>query len=141
MMRQKWSADWKLLPNLENWITFFKNNENNLKNEFYYDIDYELVGNFHEYTKLLFPSDDSVIVGTKYQVGDIFNYRYKILKEGVVLGIKEEGDQDVAAAQFYAHFDNETRFVVSMDTPVDTSEEVQEVKASITMTLINGLVV
>jgi len=66
MMRQKWSADWKLLPNLENWITFFKNNENNLKNEFYYDIDYELIGNFHEYTKLLFPSDDSVIVGTKY---------------------------------------------------------------------------
>ena len=98
MMRQKWSADWKLLPNLENWITFFKNNENNLKNEFYYDIDYELIGNFHEYTKLLFPSDDSVIVGTKYQVGDIINYRYKILKEGVVLGIKEEGDQDVPAA-------------------------------------------
>jgi len=33
---------------------------------------------------------------------------------------------------------------VSIDTPdapVDTSEEVQEVKASITMTLVNGLVV
>ena len=41
MLRQKWSADWKVMPNIENWIYFFKNNENNLKNEIYYDIDYE----------------------------------------------------------------------------------------------------
>ena len=56
----------------------------------YYDFDYELIGNFHEYTKLLFPSDDSVIIGTKYQIGDKFNFRYNILKEGVVLGVKED---------------------------------------------------
>ena len=41
MLRQKWSAEWKVLPNLENWINFFKNNENNMKNENFYDIDYE----------------------------------------------------------------------------------------------------
>ena len=40
-MKQKWSADWKVLPNLENWINFFKTNENNLNNTFYYDLDYE----------------------------------------------------------------------------------------------------
>ena len=40
ILRRKWSTDWKVLPNLENWINFFKLLENNLRNDFFYDIDY-----------------------------------------------------------------------------------------------------
>lgn len=40
VLRNKWSAEWKVMPNIENWINFFKNNENNLRNEIFYDIDY-----------------------------------------------------------------------------------------------------
>jgi len=89
-MKQKWSADWKVLPNLENWINFFKTNDNNLNNTFYYDLDYEEIGNLHEYTKLFFPSDDSVVACTKYMVGNSYHYRYKVLKEGVIMGIKKD---------------------------------------------------
>jgi hypothetical protein len=28
-LRKKWSSEWKVLPNLENWINFFKNSEIN----------------------------------------------------------------------------------------------------------------
>jgi hypothetical protein len=63
ILRKKWSTDWKVLPNLENWINYFKNNENNLKNETYYDIDYELIGDLHDRVKYMYPSDNSVIFG------------------------------------------------------------------------------
>ena len=63
ILRKKWSTEWRVLPNLENWINYFKNNEANFKNEFYYDIDYENIGNLHERTKLLFPTDNSIILG------------------------------------------------------------------------------
>lgn len=67
IFRKKWNAEWKVLPNLENWINFFKNNENNYKNEVYYDIDYEIIGNFHERVKYLYPSDDnSIVYGNKF---------------------------------------------------------------------------
>lgn len=89
ILRKKWSAEWKVIPNLENWINFFKNSESNLKNETYYDLDYELIGNLHERTKYMFPNDNSVIFGTKFQVADTFHYRYKVMKEGVTFGIKE----------------------------------------------------
>lgn len=61
ILRTKWSADWKILPNLENWINFFKNNDNNIRNEFYYDIDYEHIGDLHERVKYLYPTDNSII--------------------------------------------------------------------------------
>lgn len=88
ILRKKFTADWRVLPNLENWINFFKNNENNLKNQLYYDIDYEQIGNLHERIKYMFPNDNSVMIGQKYQIGNQLFYRYKVLKEGMVFGIK-----------------------------------------------------
>ncbi len=87
--RKKWAADWKVVPNLENWINFFKNNDSNLKNDFYYDIDYESVGNLHERTKYCYPNDNSIMICTKYQVGENFFNRYKVIKEGLIFGIKQ----------------------------------------------------
>lgn len=63
ILRKKWSTDWKVLPNLENWINYFKNNENNLRNETYYDIDYEIIGDLNDRIKYMYPSDNSVMFG------------------------------------------------------------------------------
>jgi hypothetical protein len=49
------------MPNLENWISFFKNNDNNFKNDTYYNVDYEIIGNLHERVKYMFPVDNAVI--------------------------------------------------------------------------------
>ncbi|EAR91082.3 hypothetical protein TTHERM_00430030 (macronuclear) [Tetrahymena thermophila SB210] len=162
ILRKKWNADWKVLPNLENWINYFKNSENNIKNEVYYDIDYELIGNLHERTKYMYPNDNSVIFGTKFQVGDQFHYRYKVVKEGVIFGIKESNN----LSNFWALFENNSLFFVELEgkqkrqrslqgtqaqidegnqdmieKEVPNEEQLAEdLKASITITLVNGLV-
>jgi len=43
----------------------------------------------HDRIKYLYPTDNSVILGQKFQIADDFFYRYKVLKENVVFGIKE----------------------------------------------------
>jgi len=83
-----------------------------LKNEFYYDLDYESIGNLHEKTKIMFPTDNAVILGTKYMVGNKYTNRFKVLKEGSLFGIKEDSR---AVPQFYAEFDNHTKFLVEYD--------------------------
>jgi hypothetical protein len=92
VLRKKWSAEWRVLPNLENWINFFKTNEANLKNELFYDIDYQQIGNFHERTKVMYPTDNSLILASKYLIGEQEYLRYKIVKEGVAFGILRDVD-------------------------------------------------
>lgn len=88
ILRKKWNAEWKVFPNMENWINHFKSSEANLKNDLFFDIDYQLIGNLHERTKYMYPNDNSLILGTKFAVADHYNYRYKVLKEGLTFGIK-----------------------------------------------------
>ena len=49
--KKNWESNWKVLPNYEFWLKNFKNNENNLANTHYYDIDYEKIGNIEENVK------------------------------------------------------------------------------------------
>lgn len=62
----------------------------------------------------MYPSDNSVIVGQKYQVSDDFFYRYKVLKEGVIFGIKENS-QYSKFSQFWALLDSNSRFIVELE--------------------------
>ena len=45
MSKKNWESNWKVIPNYEYWLKYFKNNENNLSNTHFYDIDYEKIGN------------------------------------------------------------------------------------------------
>lgn len=63
ILRKKWAAEWRVLPNLENWINYFKNNDANFKNDLYYNIDYEQIGNLHDRVKYMFPTDNAVMIG------------------------------------------------------------------------------
>ena len=49
--KKNWESNWKVLPNYEFWLKNFKNNESNLANTHYYDIDYEKIGNIEENVK------------------------------------------------------------------------------------------
>lgn len=64
-LRKKWSAEWRVLPNLEWWI-----NIRNFSSDFYYNIDYQKIGSINERTKIMYPSDNSLILATKYYAGE-----------------------------------------------------------------------
>lgn len=38
--KKNWESNWKVIPNYEYWLKHFKNNESNLANTHFYDIDY-----------------------------------------------------------------------------------------------------
>lgn len=48
MAKRSWESNWKVVPNYEYWLKYFKNNEANLANTQFYDIDYEKIGNIEE---------------------------------------------------------------------------------------------
>ena len=47
-LKKPWRNDWKVLPNLEFWISKFKENSNNLDNKKFFDLDYVTIGDIHE---------------------------------------------------------------------------------------------
>ena len=60
---------------MENWLHFFKNYEFNNKNEIFYNLDYQNVGNLYERVKYLYPSDNSIISCLRYNYQEKFHYR------------------------------------------------------------------
>lgn len=101
-LRKKWSAEWRVLPNLEHWI-----NIRNFNSEFYYDIDYQEIGNLYERSKILYPSDNSIIVATKYYFGEEEYIRYRVIKESVVFGIREAFFAEVPEMRISVQFDED----------------------------------
>lgn len=76
ILRKQWSAEWKVFPNIENWINHFKESKDgNLTNNLFYDVDYQLIGDINERTKYMFPNDNSLILGTKFTLAGRNNYR------------------------------------------------------------------
>lgn len=71
--RKKYEGNWKVMPNYESWIKYFKNSENNLANTEYYDIDYEKIGNIEEAVSVYtVPAGASgvVVISKKCKVGN-----------------------------------------------------------------------
>lgn len=136
VLRRKWSAEWKTLPNLENWIAFFKGSEANMRNEQFYDIDYQRIGNLHERAKVMYPTDNSLIVATKYSVGEREHLRYKVIKEGVVFGLQDAHD---GLTVFWACFDEGVSLTAALDVPAE-AESPAPPRASFNLTLRSGLV-
>jgi len=89
VFRTKWAAEKRAMPNLQNWIRFFKSSDKNLRSKDFLDIDDTLIGDLHERIKYIYPTDNSVILGQKYLLGDKYFPCFKVLKQGVVFGIKE----------------------------------------------------
>jgi len=77
-----------VLPNLEFWISKFKENSSNLENKKFFDLDYKIIGDVHDQSKVLYPNDQSAIVCTKFLTGEHFKLQYKVLKENLIFGIR-----------------------------------------------------
>jgi hypothetical protein len=45
---KNWEAGWKVLPNYEAWLKYFRDNDQNMNNQSFYDIDYELIGHIND---------------------------------------------------------------------------------------------
>ena len=161
--RKKWTCRWRTLPNLENWIKHFKENDSNLNTNTFYDIDYKVVENLHERVKLMYPDDDSVIMCNKFNVGSEASYHYKVLKENLMFGIRNSGINP-KWSELWAVLENQTRLLIELEddqTKVSKNTESEEKKqeatsqtelperkspevnssASFTVTLPNGLIV
>lgn len=133
ILRKKWNCSWRTLPNLENWIKFFKNSKTNLSNEFFYDLDYRITENFHERVKLMYPNDDSVMICGKYCIGDRSFYHYKVVKENMIFGIENSMINGTKTAEVWVVLENQTRILVEMQknevkAPELTEEEQQELE-------------
>ncbi|CAD8197924.1 unnamed protein product [Paramecium octaurelia] len=89
-LRKKWSAEWRVLPNLEYYIQV-----RNFNSDYFYDIDYQKIGAITERCKIMYPTDNSLILATKFTVGEQERLRYRVIKENIVFGIQ---------CGFYAQF-------------------------------------
>ena len=118
VLRKKWTAPWRVLPSLENWIQFFKNNESNFQNEQFYNLDYLKVGNLYEKQKLIYPNDNSIINCDKIQYSDKVLYRYKVIKENMLFGLRDSQDLSKNPySEFWLHFqDTQARLLVDFDS-------------------------
>ena len=127
VLRKKWSCDWRTLPNLENWIRFFKGSEN-LNTNLFYDLDYRIVENLHERVKQMYPDDDSVIICGKFNVGSESSYHYRVVKENITFGLRNSANYGDKMAELWVKLENKTRILVEMEKniPVVTEEERRE---------------
>ncbi|EGR33457.1 hypothetical protein IMG5_051980 [Ichthyophthirius multifiliis] len=129
ILRNKWTQKFQTIPSLENWIKYVKDDKLNFENQTFYNLDDQKVGNIHEKIKYIYPNDNSVILGNSFQVGNQLYYRYKVLKEGVIFGIREN---IYKKANFWAYFDNRS----ILNAEIDQNQNID-----FTFTLKNGLIV
>jgi len=115
IIRKKWTCPWKVIPNVENWILHFKENENNLINNVFYDLDYQLVENLHEVVKFMYPNDLSVIMCSQFKVGDHEHNFYRVLKENLTFGIRKSIDAENPNSELWAQFENRTKLLVEVE--------------------------
>jgi hypothetical protein len=89
--RKGWESNWKVIPNYESWAKYFRNNENNLLNQHYYDIDYEKVGNIEENTRVFSLQNGrtgAVVVEKDYTASNRNQSLLYALKNDFVFGVQ-----------------------------------------------------
>lgn len=91
VLQKKWVADWRVLPNFENWMNYFRNNESNLKANDFYDIDYEKLATISEGNRVLYPNDNSMIVVERRTIGGKTDTSIRVTKNKLEMGIDSRG--------------------------------------------------
>lgn len=89
--RKMWESNWKVIPNYESWLKYFKNNENNLNNTQFFDIDYEKIGNIEENTRtfsLKNGADGAVVINKECTASNITQAFLYGLKRNFVFGVQ-----------------------------------------------------
>lgn len=80
--KKYWENNWKVLPNFESWLKYFKENETNMQNPLYYDIDYELIGNIQEECAVYSTKEGGAILHKKQIAANEENFMLYCLFSG-----------------------------------------------------------
>lgn len=89
--RRLWEGNWRVLPNYEAWLTHFKNNEANLNNTHFFDIDYEKIGNIEENTRahtLRNGEGGAVIISKECTVSNNKQHLLYAIRKNFVFGVE-----------------------------------------------------
>ena len=90
--KKGWESSWKVVPNYECWQKYFKNNENNLANLQYYDLDYDKIGNIEENTRtysLKNGQNGAIIVNKELSAGNKSQQVLYSIKNDTVFGVNQ----------------------------------------------------
>jgi hypothetical protein len=90
--KKLWESSWKVIPNYESWLKYFKNNENNLSNTQFFDIDYEKIGNIEENTRsftLRNGTDGAVVITKDCTASNIKQSLLYGLKNNFIFGVQD----------------------------------------------------
>jgi hypothetical protein len=90
--RKLWESNWKVIPNYESWLKYFKNNENNLNNLQFFDIDYEKIGNIEENTRcfsLVNGASGAVIINKDCTISNTKQSLLYAIKKNFLFGVQD----------------------------------------------------
>lgn len=87
--KRVWEANWKVLPNFENWLAHFKHSDTNLANTHFFDIDYEKVGALTETTRThTLPNSNAVVISRNCSASNASQSLLYALKDQFVFGVQ-----------------------------------------------------
>lgn len=88
--RRLWESNWKVLPNYESYLAYFKGNDANLTNTSFFDIDYEKVGNIEENTRahtLQTSPDGAILINKDCTVSNRTQHLLYAIKKDFIFGV------------------------------------------------------
>ena len=92
MSKKGWESSWKVVPNYEYWLKYFKNNDSNLSNTHFYDLDYEKIGNIEEVSRsytLKNSGGGAVVVSKEISAGNKQQHLLYSIKHKLIFGVHD----------------------------------------------------
>lgn len=84
-----WESGWKVLPNYQSWLNYFKDNETNLNTQSFYDIDYEKIGHINDRVYAFSIPDGGVMISKKSTIANRTNEFLYGIKNHHLFGLSQ----------------------------------------------------
>ena len=84
-----WESQWKVLPNYESWLKYFKENESNSNSQSFYDIDYEKIGHINDKVRAFSIPDGGILINKKATIANTKNEFLYGIKNHHLFGIDQ----------------------------------------------------
>lgn len=107
-----------MLPNYEYWLKYFKNNDGNLSNNQFYDLDYEKIGNIEEVSRVFTlknGTDGAAIVDKQCSAGNTTQKLLYSIKQQLIFGLHHH--------QFYSQLQNIKIFHHPKSAPQEPAQQ------------------
>lgn len=84
---KNWEAGWKVLPNYEAWLKYFRDNDQNMNNQSFYDIDYELIGHINDQVHAFSIPDGGILISKQSTIANSTNSFLYAIKNHHLFGL------------------------------------------------------